>query len=331
LVVVVLACSPACTFVSNESDGFPSVQMQAAKSAARPYRLTTARTENELEDEFGDRDYPELPNTPDALSRVARVTERTFGEFKVLDVVPKRDPASLRILYLHGGGYIYELHGLQLLMLATLVEQTGASITVPAYPLAPEFTHEDAFPFVEEVYRELLEDGPASNVVMGGDSAGAGLVLSQLLHYRSVGLDMPSKLFLISPWLDVTMSHPDVPALAGTDCILDTKALRVFGQWWADDQDPSLPAFSPIFGDWRDLPPTILIGGTSELFLPDIRDFADTIGAELLQVRAPNAQALGNSRHVYFEYPGALHDFPVLGVLPEGQDSLNRIAAFLKE
>ncbi len=304
--------------------------MQQAKATLRPYKLMMADTEAELEDEFDDRDYPTVPRAPRELKDVARVKKRSVGDFEVLQLTSIERPSSVHILYLHGGGYAYELSTPHLLMLAGLIERTGVSVTVPIYPLAPEFTHADAFPFVEEVYRELLEETPASRIVLGGDSAGGGFVLSQLLRYRELGLELPSKVFLISPWLDVTMSHPEIPALEDADCILVTSALRVYGEWWADGTDPASPQFSPLFGDLGELPPVLMIGGTDELLLPDIRDLASAIDAEAVQVRDPGARALTDAKHLYVEYPGGFHDFPLLDLLPETHDALDRIATFVK-
>lgn len=329
--VALAALTHACTFTSDESDGFPSVHMQQFKAAVRPYKLTTATTEKELFDDLGDRDYPKIPRTPDRLSDVAFVDERRVGDFKVLELVPRRKRRDLRILFLHGGGYIYELAQPHLVMLGELIERTGATITVPVYPLAPEFTHEDAFPFVERVYRQLLDEGPAGNIVLAGDSAGGGLVLSQVFRYRELGLDLPSKLVLISPWLDVTMSNPLIPTLEGADCVLVPKALRVYGEWWADDEQPSDPLFSPLFGDLSGLPPVLVIAGTDELLLPDIREFAREIDAEHVQVQSADSEPLSDATNLYFEYPGGFHDFPLADVLPEAKDSFNRMAAFLRE
>lgn len=329
--VALAAFTQACTFTSEESDGFPSVHMQQFKAVVRPYKLTTSTTEKDLMDDLGDRDYPKIPKTPKSLSDVAEVDQRKVGDFKVLELVPRRKRRDLRILYFHGGGYIYELSQPQLVMLAELIERTGASITVPVYPLAPEFTHEDAFPFVERVYQELLDDGPASNIVLAGDSAGGGLALSQVFRYRQLGLDLPSKLVLISPWLDVTMSNPLISTLEGVDCVLEPKALQVYGKWWAHDQEPSDPLFSPLFGDLTGLPPVLLIAGTDEVLLPDIRQFAREIDAEHVQVLDADSDATSNAPSLYFEYPGGFHDFPLASVLPEAKDSLNRMAAFLKE
>lgn len=328
--IVVLALACGCTFSSSESDGFPSVAMQQAKATLRPYKLMMAETEAELEEEFDGRDYPTVPRAPRELKDVARIEKRSVGDFEVLQLRSRERTSSVHVLFLHGGGYTYELSGPHLSMLAGLIERTGISITVPIYPLAPEFTHADAFPFVEEVYRELLEETPATNVVLGGDSAGGGFVLSQLYRYRELGLELPSKVFLISPWVDVTMSHPDIPALEGADCILVPSALRVYGEWWADDADPASPQFSPLFGDLDELPPVLMIGGTAELLLPDMRDLAGAIGAERVQVRDPSARAVTDAKHLYLEYPGGFHDFPLLNLLPETHDSLDRIAAFVE-
>ena len=46
----------------------------------------------------------------------------------------------------------------------------------------------------------------AGQIVVGGDSAGAGLTLALMLHLRAAGEALPACAWLVSPWTDLTMS-----------------------------------------------------------------------------------------------------------------------------
>lgn len=70
-----------------------------------------------------------------------------------------------------------------------------------------------------------------------GDSAGGGLALglAHALHNESV--PQPKQLVLLSPWLDVTMSHPEIPKYEDADPILSSWGLKRVGELWAYSAD----------------------------------------------------------------------------------------------
>jgi acetyl esterase/lipase len=64
-------------------------------------------------------------------------------------------------------------------------------------------------------YLLLLEEGIDPNtVILAGDSAGGGMVLSMLVVMRDQGIPLPAGAILISPWVDLTHSFP---SLSGDD------------------------------------------------------------------------------------------------------------------
>ncbi|RDL37192.1 uncharacterized protein BP5553_04625 [Venustampulla echinocandica] len=57
--------------------------------------------------------------------------------------------------------------------------------------------------------RKLKARDP-STIILAGDSAGGGMVLSMLVTLRDQGLPLPAGAVLISPWVDLTNSFPSV-------------------------------------------------------------------------------------------------------------------------
>lgn len=49
-----------------------------------------------------------------------------------------------------------------------------------------------------------------STIVLAGDSAGGGMVLSILVTLRDQGIPLPAGAILISPWVDLTHSFPSL-------------------------------------------------------------------------------------------------------------------------
>ena len=62
--------------------------------------------------------------------------------------------------------------------------------------------------------------------MLAGDSAGGNLAASAILKIREEGLPTPGGLFLISPWLDLTLSGDSYDVRASQDPILTREAMR---------------------------------------------------------------------------------------------------------
>jgi acetyl esterase/lipase len=61
------------------------------------------------------------------------------------------------------------------------------------------------------VYLQLLEEEHDPNtIILAGDSAGGGMVLSMLVTLRDQGIPLPAAAILISPWVDLTHSFPSL-------------------------------------------------------------------------------------------------------------------------
>jgi acetyl esterase/lipase len=61
------------------------------------------------------------------------------------------------------------------------------------------------------VYLYLLDEGHDPNtIILAGDSAGGGMVLSMLVTLRDQGIALPAGAILISPWVDLTHSFPSL-------------------------------------------------------------------------------------------------------------------------
>lgn len=182
---------------------------------------------------------------------------------------------------------------------------------MPLYGLGPQHTYREAYPFVTEVYRELLAEVDASAVTVAGDSAGGGLALGFAQTLAEAGLPQPRRLVLLSPWLDLTLSHPDLPALEPRDPWLNIDGTVEAGKAWAGGDDPIQPRLSPINGELGGLAPMEVYVGTAELCLPDVL---------LLQERGA---AAGAALEVTV-CPGAVHVYPLVPA-PEGRSAAKRI------
>jgi len=128
---------------------------------------------------------PTDPRPPRSFYRRYRVHETTQAGKLIFTISPRNGEARKHLLYLHGGAYVYEIMGMQWRMLARFLDEDDATITVPLYPLVPEYTCEQIAQFVLGVYRVLQNDGKP--IVLLGDSSGGGMALSLSQQPRDAG------------------------------------------------------------------------------------------------------------------------------------------------
>ncbi|MGI4831496.1 MAG: alpha/beta hydrolase, partial [Janthinobacterium lividum] len=83
---------------------------------------------------------PKSPRPPRSFYRRFKVEETMQDGQRVFTLSPRKGPAKLHVLYLHGGAYVYQIMGTQWRMMAQLLKRMDLAITIPLYPLAPEHT-----------------------------------------------------------------------------------------------------------------------------------------------------------------------------------------------
>jgi acetyl esterase/lipase len=148
---------------------------------------------------------------------------------------------------------------------AALAESLRIAVVSVDYRLAPENPWPAAPDDCEAAARWLLDHAESrfgtTALAIGGSSAGATLALTTVLRLRDTG-------------------HAD--AFAGTAAqfgTYDLSGLTPAGRLIADEYfleayvghlaDRTVPDVSPVFGDLRGLPPTLLIVGASDVLLED--------------------------------------------------------------
>lgn len=201
--------------------------------------------------------------------RDCNITAREIAGSNVLFVEPKDGAVTRTIIYIHGGAYVANMMIHQWNLVEGLAMQNRARVVVPHYPLAPENDWQPAFAMMRTLYESLVAEVGAENIVLTGDSAGAGLALSLAQLLRDEGQPLPSKMVLYSPWLDLREDNPEQDACDAADPMLARPVLVWSAKRWAGETALDDPRISPVFGDIRDLPPMLVFSGTADLLHPD--------------------------------------------------------------
>ncbi|WP_326513944.1 alpha/beta hydrolase [Clostridium intestinale] len=237
----------------------------------------------------------------------------------LLDTYLLKSPSksdTRQILYLPGGGYVEQPLMWHWRFLYNLSQKLNGTITVPIYPKAPNHQYDEVFENVLPIYKDLLTKTSPENIVIMGDSAGGGLSLALSQMLLKEGLPQPGNIVLLSPWLDITLSHPEIESMKKNEPMLNLKLLIESGKTYAGDTDRSNYLLSPINGPLKGLGKITLFIGTHEFFLPDARKFKKLAEKEKIDIN-------------YFEYPKMNHVFPVLPI-PEAKRAMQQIVDILK-
>ncbi|MER5386052.1 alpha/beta hydrolase [Streptomyces sp. NPDC002688] len=219
--------------------------------------------------------------------------------------LPRGAAPARHALYLHGGAYIHEIIPRHWSLIAKTAVASSTRFTVPIYPVAPLGVAEDVVPAATDLAEEIIARVGADRTALLGDSAGGGMAMAVALQLRERGLAAPYRTVLISPWLDVSLTAPDIPALAAKDHFLAPAGLAAAGELYRGELPAEDTRVSPIKGDFSGLGPITLLSGTLDILHSDAKRFV------------PLARAAGVPVD-YYEAPGMIHVFPLFPI-PEAK------------
>jgi len=230
----------------------------------------------------------------------------------------RRSAGARVILYFHGGGYIAGTPQTHARLAARLAQLTGMHLCLPDYRLAPENPFPAAVDDAFCAYRTLLQRGyPPDRIVLGGDSAGGGLMFALLHLIGRKGLGWPGRVFAFSPWTDLTLSRNAAAGEAVDDPLLPAERMAELRDMYLQGADPDDPRASPLLGEFAGAPPVMIQVGSNEILLDDSRLMAAHLRGQGVEVRLD-------------VWPGAPHVWQMFhGRLPEADRALSDLAGFL--
>ncbi|WP_187774203.1 alpha/beta hydrolase [Lolliginicoccus suaedae] len=241
----------------------PAVMRLAVRTAVRP--VLSARLPVRLQ-------RPLIAAASLVSARPSGITRRTItlGGLSAEQATHTTSDPETVVLYLHGGGYTLGSPSTHRSIASYLARYAQATVTTLDYRLAPEHPYPAAVEDAVAAYAALLADGmPPGRIVLAGDSAGGGLVLSTALRLRSSGAPLPAALVLISPWIDLTVSD-----LSETrDPMLSAPWLRECARRYIAG-GPLDAEVDPLHADLAGLPPTLIHVGSDEILLHDAKRLA---------------------------------------------------------
>jgi acetyl esterase/lipase len=223
---------------------------------------------------------------PQEVNETCNIETEQFMGRNIFIVTPTNiEQSNKTILYFHGGSYIAEATQEHWDFIEQIVNDTGATVILPDYPLAPKYTYKDVFKMVVPLYKEVINKVDSSNLIIMGDSAGGGLGLALAETIGEENLQMPSKTILISPWLDVRLTNSAIDETQKNDKELNKETLKLAGIAYAgDDEGINSYLVNPIDGDLSKLKNVTIFTGTYDILNPDVKvleEKAEKVGTKI--------------------------------------------------
>jgi monoterpene epsilon-lactone hydrolase len=241
-------------------------------------------------------------------------------EFDVADLSPTASHrSSVIVLYLHGGGYLFgspKTHRQVLIAMAKAFQAPAYGLD---YRLAPEHPFPAAVEDAAKAYQWLLTRHPEADIVLAGDSAGAGLAIATAVGVRDAGFALPKAIVAFSPYSDLAVTGESVEANAKSCAMFTPRGVREAAAIYLAGADARDPRASPLYADLAGLPPMLLFASRHEILRDDTLRLAERASAAGVKVELIVRDRLP-------------HVWPVfVTLLPEARDAFATVTAFARK
>jgi epsilon-lactone hydrolase len=234
-------------------------------------------------------------------------------------IVPADAPGDKAILYFHGGGFRLGSVASHRDLIARVAEASRCRVLAINYRLAPEHRFPAALDDAITAYGWLRKQGfTPGDIALAGDSAGGNLALTTMLSLRDRGEPLPAAGVLMSPWTDLAATGESYQSRAAADPIHQRSMILALAKTYLGEAgDARDPLVSPLYADLSRLPSLLIQAGDRET----VRDDATML--------AEKARASGVDVELQV-WDGMIHVFQMFPEIPQAQEAVASIAAFLR-
>src|SRR3954451_18675157 len=214
-----------------------------------------------------------IKNLPGMMERLhVKVEKTSIDGVRAFIVTPDAIAPENRnrlLIHVHGGCYVLN-PGEAALPEAVFMAGFGHfKVIAVDYRMPPEAYFPAALDDGLTVYKNAIKTTEPKNIAIFGSSAGGALTLEMVLKAKQDGLPLPGAIAPGTPMSDVTK----VCDTFITNAMLDNVLVSPDGfcdagtKVYANGHDLKDPLLSPVYGDVKGFPPTILTSGTRDLLL----------------------------------------------------------------
>jgi len=225
------------------------------------------------------------------------------------------------ILYLHGGGYKEGSITTHQDLAQRISKVSKTKVLILGYRLAPEHPFPAALEDSVRAYEWLInsEGYKPKNLIIAGDSAGGGLTIATLVKLRDQGVSLPAAAVCLSPWTDLALTGDSMNLKIHEDHFVSPDGLMFDARLYLGKTDPKNPYASPLYADFKGLPPLCIQVGSAEILLDDATRLAKRAREAGVEVQLDIWEEM-------------IHVFQAFAVMaPESIEGINKIGDFIKK
>lgn len=276
------------------------------------YSKVPIKVKRKVQDTFGHKRFTRIKNALEMEKLYANGVEAVLFSPKKIKVLENTNKIGL---YLHGGAYVIGGYNYVRNMGGYFSYRFNTKLLGLNYRLAPENPYPAALEDAVNGYKYLLSCGyEPNNIYLFGESAGGGLLFSLCLKLKELRIPLPALIIAISPWVDLTLSGSSYKKNENVDPTLTYFGLERGASLYAQGSKEAAYV-SPMFGDLRNMPESIIFASTNELLLDDARGIYEALISH------------GNKAQLY-EFEEMWHAFPLFDV-PEAQQAHKIIEKYI--
>ncbi len=255
------------------------------------------------------------------LSKDAKLENVDAGGVPAAWMITPEVVKDRAILYLHGGGYVQGSITSHQDLAQRISSVSKTKVLILNYRLAPEHPFPAALEDSISAYEWLInsEGYNPKNLIIAGDSAGGGLTLATLVKLRDQGISLPVAAVCLSPWTDLALTGDSMKLKIHEDPFVSPDGLMFDAGLYLGKNDPKNPLASPLFADFKGLPPLCIQVGSAEILLDDSTRLAKRAREAGVEVQLDIWEDM-------------IHVFQAFAVMaPEGTEGINKIGEFIKK
>lgn len=239
-----------------------------------------------------------------------------LDSYHCLRMIKKGNKPNKAVLYIGGGGGVYNYYKSQLFLAKKLLKRVDAEIYYPYYPPATRYPVKEAYGMIFETYKTMLTEYSHEKIAVVGLSFGATAAMTMISwnNYYKENLPMPALTIGLSPGhVPANRAEKEsLEALKGIDPYVTADMVEAYGQIQRGGQDLKHWLIHTAHGDFRNAGKICLYFGEKESLVyaaPIYRQSLEKAGADYkihIEPGMPHCYGIGRinkaTKNTYDEY-----------------------------
>jgi salicylate hydroxylase len=202
------------------------------------------------------------------------------------------------VFHLHGGGFAFGSAKGSSKLAADFARALGGWAIAPDFRKVPEFSPEEMLADVRAAYEWLATK--SHRIVITAEDSGATLALMLTASLRDEGRPLPAAIFLISPFVDLSLTASSIDGNARTEAWYTRQRLLLGAGAYLQDHELDSPKVAPLTLSLAGFPPMRIAAAKDEMLADDARRLAELSSDAGVNVRC---QLIPDSVHQFARFP----------------------------